>query len=119
MDQFDQLDVLARLDLIFESRNGSRRWIIVEMGLPTIGEKGWWECRVNLIGIDNRTRRTYGVYAMQAIWLTLRFIANSLEDLQEHGGRFLDRDGEDFSLDACFGNAMLRTRQSKTEDPSP
>ena len=56
---------------------------------------------------------------MQAICLTLRYIAFQLEELQTNGGKLLNSDGEDFPLDAYFGGAMLRPRQSNTEAPSP
>lgn len=118
MDQFDQLDVLARLDLIFENQSGSRRLIVVELGQPESCENGAWKCRVTLAGIDHRTRSTYGVDALQAICLTLRYIAFQLKELLINGGKLLHGDGDEFPLDAYFG-AILRNRQSNTEPPHP
>ena len=106
----DQLDRLARIELMSVSRNGSRRSIIVEMGKPEACETGEWKCPVNLSGIDDRTRAIRGEDALQAICLTLRHIAYRLDDLLDDGGRLLHSDGGDFPLDAYFGGAMLRTR---------
>jgi len=113
------LGVLARLELTSVRRSGTRRPIIVEMGQPEACESGEWKCSVKLTAIDDRTRAICGEDALQAICLALRFIACGLDDLLDDGGKLLDSEGGEFPLDAYFGKAMLRPRQSNTEDPSP
>ena len=56
---------------------------------------------------------------MQAISLTLRYVAFHLEELMLYGGRLLDSEGDDFPFSAYFPTVIQRSQPSDSEDPSP
>jgi hypothetical protein len=96
---------VASLKIVHLTAGGRRIPITVEVGLPRRNsDAGEWCCPIQLAGIDDRVRPSYGEDSLQALCIALRHIRSQLETVIELGGRLIyAEDGEEFPLEAYFG----------------
>ena len=106
-------DVIAQAELVGESKDGGRFSIRVRIGRPYVRAKDpeMWACPVSLEPLHERLPDIAGEDSFQALCLANRLAASLLEGFVDSGGRLLNDDGTDFSVENLgFGTQGGRRR---------
>lgn len=85
----------------------------ITVGVPNRDENGSYYCEFSLDGLlwNGRIRRSYGIDAIQALYLALQSIGSDLEEFQQSGGLTLTWVGGSRSGD--LGLPKIRTNNEE------
>jgi ClpX C4-type zinc finger len=96
----------------FVHPNGESRPGRIAVGLPTRASATEFRCRGALDGLE-RVNPTSAASELQALMLTLEFLARRLWDFRNRGGRVLrEGTGEEASLELVFGSLFAEAPRS-------
>ena len=88
---------------LFVTVDGRERPVTAAIGTPYKAATGEWRCAVSLAGLHHDLADVAGEDALQALCLAASLMRTLLEDVRAGGGKVLDTDRCEYSLEATFG----------------
>lgn len=93
---------IAVSDLIAVDANGTRRDVVLRIGMPRPAKSADWMCPVDLQGLESQPIEIFGVDSLQALGLAYAFVGRMALAFEQAGGQFEFADGEPVSMVEYF-----------------
>jgi|GEM_PF-1388543 len=95
-------DVIAKVELLCVASNGERSSISAAVGSPYKSLGGFWRTPIRFRGFADSTPEIYGEDSLQSLAFALEKIHKELSLIIQRGGRLLDKEGAEISLESYF-----------------
>jgi hypothetical protein len=94
---------IAEERVIFLHADGRKVPGRIAVGLPVQEDASEASCCIEIDGIQYNHQAMIGTSTLQALLLAVRYIGWRLHEFLSNGGRVLDPDEHEFTIDALFG----------------